>query len=71
MADHTAETINRGTWCAGCEQIRPPLPMCWTADGLYRCVRCAKVCVMIDPDGKGPRVWPDFSMPGEAILTAT
>jgi hypothetical protein len=61
MTDHAAEAITRDTWCAGCDQLRPPLVMCWTADGLYRCHRCAKVRVMIDPDGKGPRLWADFS----------
>ena len=53
--------ITKDTWCAGCDQLRAPLVMCWTADGLYRCHRCAKVRVMIDPDGKGPRIWADFS----------
>lgn len=48
------------TWCAGCDQLRPVLLMCWTPDGLYRCHPCAAAVVTVDPDGKGPRVWADF-----------
>ncbi|WP_142280279.1 hypothetical protein [Mycobacterium paraense] len=51
----------RDTWCAGCDQMRPPLLMGWAPEGLYRCVVCRKADVIVDPDGKGPRLWAKLS----------
>lgn len=53
--------LTRPMWCAGCDEVMPPLLMGWTDSGLYRCVACRGVDVIVDPDGSGPRLWAAFS----------
>jgi hypothetical protein len=70
VIDETVD-ITRPTWCAGCDQLRPPLLMGWTSEGAYRCVACRGADVYLDPDGKGLRLWAKLSSVGNGDTTAS